>query len=112
MVKTIAQHLIFVRRALQVVAEVDIFMAKAKLGRLLQGIIPDVEGDGAVRVVSAKHPVLLLRSVQPVPNTFELSVSSQALVISGPNAGGKTVILKMAGMSYTISLLLLTRNNF
>jgi DNA mismatch repair protein MutS2 len=48
--------------------------------------------------VDARHPVLILRGSDPVGNTISLDSSAKALVISGPNAGGKTVVLKTAGL--------------
>ncbi|MEM9731445.1 MAG: Smr/MutS family protein, partial [Myxococcota bacterium] len=46
----------------------------------------------------ARHPLLVLRGIDVVPNDIELS-GGEALVISGPNAGGKTVALKMLGLA-------------
>ncbi len=48
-----------------------------------------------MRVVRGRHPILLLRGVQPVENNIELSSQSSALVISGPNAGGKVMYCKI-----------------
>ena len=51
---------------------------------------PHQVGDsGTIRCVDAKHPILLLRGVQPVGNKIVLDESLSTLVISGPNAGGK-----------------------
>eukprot|EP01035_Chromulina_nebulosa_P019183 gene19183-25029_t len=98
MMKCISKHINDIKRALNAVAEVDVFRAKAKLGKILNGIIPEVGNEGQIRCVNAKHPVLLLRGVNPIDNKIVLNESASALVISGPNAGGKTVILKMAGL--------------
>jgi hypothetical protein len=89
MVRTIANYMSEIQAALQAVAEVDVFQAKAKLGKMLSGVIPEVGEEGYLRVARGRHPVLLLRGVRPVENGIELSQSSSALVISGPNAGGK-----------------------
>ena len=51
-----------------------------------------------MRCVDAKHPVLSLRGVEPIGNTIALDSRSRSLVISGPNAGGKTIVLKTAGL--------------
>ena len=51
-----------------------------------------------LRCEDARHPVLTLRGVSPVGNSLELNNSVEAMVISGPNAGGKTVVLKTAGL--------------
>ena len=54
-----------------------------------------VGDSGTIRCVDAKHPILLLRGVQPVGNKIMLDESLSTLVISGPNAGGKvrTILL-------------------
>lgn len=54
--------------------------------------------EGSIRCVDARHPVLLLRGTEPIGNRIELNQSATALVISGPNAGGKTIVLKTAGL--------------
>ena len=54
--------------------------------------------EGAIRCADARHPVLLLRGTEPIGNKIELNSSATALVISGPNAGGKTIVLKTAGL--------------
>ena len=51
-----------------------------------------------MRCIDAKHPVLILRGVDPVGNQISLDKENTALVISGPNAGGKTIVLKTAGL--------------
>jgi DNA mismatch repair protein MutS2 len=57
-----------------------------------------VGNEGSIRCVDARHPVLLLRGTEPIGNKIELNQSATALVISGPNAGGKTIVLKTAGL--------------
>ena len=63
-------------------------------------ILTDIQvgNEGAIRCADARHPVLLLRGTEPVGNKIELNQSATALVISGPNAGGKTIVLKTAGL--------------
>jgi DNA mismatch repair protein MutS2 len=59
------------------------------LGIFFIGVIPEVQNEGELSVRRGRHPVLLLRGVQPVENAIELTKDASALVISGPNAGGK-----------------------
>ena len=98
MCRNISAHRVDIKRSVEAVAEVDVYRAKAKIGVQIKGVIPEVGDSGVVRCVDARHPVLSLRGVNPVPNDIYLDDNSTAWVISGPNAGGKTIILKMAGL--------------
>lgn len=74
--------------------------ARLELSRALDGVEPrfaDPDDDDArIFLPVAKHPSMVLDGHDVVPNTLELGVG-KALVISGPNAGGKTVALKTLG---------------
>lgn len=102
MCKAISMHRTAIRRSLTAAAQVDIIRAKALLGEKLLGVIPEVNNEGSMRCADAKHPLLVLRNLNTankvVGNTIDLSENSAALVISGPNAGGKTIILKTCGL--------------
>lgn len=62
--------------------------------------IPEVRDEGCIALHSAWHPLLLLSTppIDVVPHALQLDASQSALVISGPNAGGKTIALKTAGL--------------
>ena len=98
MSRCISDHRDGIRRVMKAVAEIDIIRAKAQLGKKLNGVIPDVGDDGTFRCLDAKHPVLLLRGVNAIGNKVELEKDFPSLVISGPNAGGKTIVLKTVGL--------------
>lgn len=98
MAQTISQNRVEIRAAVTAIAEIDVLRAKAKIGQRMKGIIPEVGNQGALRCLDAKHPVLILRGTEPVGNRIELNGTASALVISGPNAGGKTIVLKTAGL--------------
>lgn len=97
MFKCIANNMDSIKLAAMTVGEIDVYAAKSKLGNLLHGTIPEVGDEGVLSFSKGRHPILLLRGVNPIHNSLHLTDSS-ALVISGPNAGGKTIILKMAGL--------------
>ncbi|MCU0723418.1 MAG: hypothetical protein MUC63_07365 [Planctomycetes bacterium] len=59
--------------------------------------------DGELRLLGARHPLLLFRGADAVPLDLALSPSARAVVISGPNTGGKTVALKTAGLLCLLS---------
>jgi DNA mismatch repair protein MutS2 len=98
MCKTIAEYRDSLKVSLHGIADLDVLRAKAMMGMRLNGVIPDVGDEGVIRVVDAKHPILLLRGVDPIGNSIELNSTSPGLVISGPNAGGKTIVLKTVGL--------------
>lgn len=85
-----------------IVGEYDFIRAKAKLGAEIGGEYPLVTDKAHLHLVQAYHPLLYLynqRAKKPtIPVTITLDESKRILVISGPNAGGKTVTLKTAGL--------------
>lgn len=85
-----------------IIGEYDFIRAKAKLAADIQGEYPSVTDKAHVHLVHAYHPLLYLynqRSKKPtIPVTITLDDSKRILVISGPNAGGKTVTLKTVGL--------------
>lgn len=85
-----------------VVGEYDFIRAKAKLATEIKGEFPIVIDKAHVQLVDAYHPLLYLynqRTGKPtIPVTITLDDNNRILVISGPNAGGKTVTMKTIGL--------------
>ncbi len=85
-----------------VVGEFDFIRAKAKLAAEIKGEYPTVIDKAHVHLVDAYHPLLYLynqRTGKPtIPVTVTLDDTKRILVISGPNAGGKTVTMKTVGL--------------
>ncbi|HET9055320.1 MAG TPA: MutS2/Smr-associated SH3 domain-containing protein [Chitinophagaceae bacterium] len=85
-----------------ILGEYDFIRGKARLGLDYQGNYPVVTDKACVHLVEAYHPLLLLynqKSHKPtIPTHITLHEKSRILVISGPNAGGKTVTLKTVGL--------------
>lgn len=83
-------------------AEIDFIRAKAAFAIDIQAIHPIVEDKQIVRWYSAKHPLLYLshrkQNKQIIPLDIELEDDKRLLIISGPNAGGKSVCLKTVGL--------------
>lgn len=85
-----------------IVGEYDFIRAKAKLAADIKGEFPVVHDKAGIHLVNAYHPLLYLynqRSNKPtIPVTLTLDENKRILVISGPNAGGKTVTMKTVGL--------------
>jgi len=76
----------------------DLLLAKARLGGLLQGRAINVAPGGELHLKNARHPLLALSGQQARPVDLELKGEQRVLIISGGNAGGKTVALKTVGL--------------
>jgi DNA mismatch repair protein MutS2 len=74
----------------------DFLMAKAKFGLDLNGTIPNVNEKGVINIKAGRHP--LIDKDKVVPIDIRLGENYDAMVITGPNTGGKTVTLKTAGL--------------
>ncbi len=90
-------------REFKVLVELDCFWGLANFGQRIDGVLPELS-DNDLILKSARHPLLLFAHGQYEPagvvaNDLTLSKSHHLLLISGPNAGGKTVALKLAGLS-------------
>ena len=85
--------------AFEAVGELDLGAARAELGLSWRGSIPEVGNAGVVRLRDARHPLLALRGVEAVGNDLNLDDTQRCLVLTGPNAGGKTVALKTIGLA-------------
>ncbi len=91
-----------VRAAVATIGDLDLVFAKARFGRDFKCCLPTFNQQGRLKLEWARHPLLedVLRRAggKVVPMTLELAAGSRVLVISGPNAGGKTVVLKTVGL--------------
>ncbi|PRY84277.1 endonuclease MutS2 [Alkalibacterium olivapovliticus] len=81
--------------SIELVTVFDIIFARAKYSRFISGVTPLVNKDEKITIIQGKHPLLKGESV---PLDFELGTSYRGLVITGANAGGKTVVLKTVGL--------------
>jgi len=79
-------------------AHLDAVRARARLAVDLEASRPKIVERGAINIKAARHPLLALRGHEVVPNDLALGDDARVLVISGPNAGGKTVALTMVGL--------------
>lgn len=91
-----------IEAAREAISEVDLLQAKAKLALEFRSARPQLSEDGLLRLKGARH--LLLENAlrgrrQVVPISFEMDPQHRVMIISGPNAGGKTVALKTIGLA-------------
>lgn len=89
-----------VARSLEVLGTLDFERAKSFLSRDLSGVSPKLCHERRLSLRGGRHPVLVASrdGADVVPLTVELGDGGTTLVISGPNAGGKTVALKTLGL--------------
>ncbi len=119
------QQLPAIETAVEAVAELDFIKAKVEFARKFNAIVPQISNDETLDLVDARHPLLEenLRNISPqidadkrgfetqnpkseiqnpkseiVPVSFKLTREKSVMIISGANAGGKTVVLKTAGL--------------
>jgi DNA mismatch repair protein MutS2 len=92
-------------RTVGVATALDVVQAKARFSQTTAGVEPSLSSDGALELVGARHPLLLLREsdARPpygsvIPVDVMLTPPTRVLIIAGPNTGGKTVALKTAGL--------------
>jgi len=82
---------------LETLVLLDLAFARGRLSQALAGVEPRVEREGVIHLDQLRHP--LLDPDEAVPNDLRLGEGYHVLVISGPNAGGKTVAMKAMGLA-------------
>ena len=80
----------------QMLGYLDFVQAKSLYGNEIDGYVATIEKEQQIHLIGAKHP--LLNKNTCIPNSFELTKDHRIMIITGPNAGGKTVALKTVGL--------------
>ena len=126
--ESLREQLPAVEASVDAVAQLDLIKAKVEFARKFRAVVPEITDDETLDLVDARHPLLeenlrtsgaprlelrsepastssanpqsAIRNSQSdiVPASFKLTKSSSIMIISGANAGGKTVVLKTAGL--------------
>ena len=103
------------RRTVSAATELDVIQARARFSRLVDGVEPALTPDPRIELPAARHPLLIpavrartangndaapgeSEAAGPVPVDIEIAPPTGALVVTGPNTGGKTVALKTTGL--------------
>ena len=86
----------------EILAHLDLLRAKARLSRELEATFPAFDERPTTSLVNARHPLLYLNYLNTdkkvVPLSLQLGAEFRIMIISGPNAGGKSVCLKTVGL--------------
>lgn len=87
---------------MEFLSHIDLVYAKAKYAQRIDAILPQITEEKQLYFKDAYHPILLLnnkkKKLVTYPQTIELSEGNRIIVISGPNAGGKSITLKTIGL--------------
>ena len=99
----LAREVDAVGNTVRALSAIDAVHARARFGLDLGGTVPALSPERRVQLLRARHPLLVWKQKMTggrnaTPNNIELSKDERALIVSGPNAGGKTVILKTVGL--------------
>lgn len=100
--KRLSMHASLLMQWHDILGEFDFIRAKAKLAVDVNGVYPELVDKSQIDLIKAYHPLLYLynrkQGKPTIPVTLKLDEKNRILVISGPNAGGKTVTLKTIGL--------------
>lgn len=100
--KTIRPHVPQIIASYKFLAQIDLIRAKAELAKLIGGTEPETGKYPLIDWIEASHPLLRLslekQGKKVVPLEIMLTRAKRMLIISGPNAGGKSVCLKTVGL--------------
>ncbi|MCW4470172.1 DNA mismatch repair protein MutS [Flavobacterium sp. MFBS3-15] len=83
-------------------SDIDVVSGKAKYARRINGLLPNITNEKRLYFREAYHPILYINNKRKgettYPQTIELTQENRIIVISGPNAGGKSITLKTIGL--------------
>lgn len=98
----IAHHFPLIQGYQTVLTEFDFIQAKARLAIDLNGVLPGIVRNVQLELIDAFHPILWKNNKtqhkKTIPQRISLNAKQRMLVISGPNAGGKSITLKTVGL--------------
>jgi DNA mismatch repair protein MutS2 len=83
---------------------VDDLVARARWAVACEGEVPEIHpAPGSLRIANGRHPLLLGGAEPVIPFDLEMPPDERTLLISGPNTGGKTVLLKAVGLAAALA---------
>lgn len=85
-----------IQNGINACAILNLYFAKSELGVAMNASIPEIADDGIIVLKKARHPLIDKNKVVPID--FSLGTDYNVMIITGPNTGGKTVVLKTVGL--------------
>jgi DNA mismatch repair protein MutS2 len=93
-----------IRDIVEMCVAVDDLVARARYAVAVSGEMPEVAAaPAALKIVNGRHPLLLAGAAPVVPFDLELALDERTLLVTGPNTGGKTVLLKAVGLAAALA---------
>src|SRR5699024_9466470 len=83
-----------IKRNIELITLLDMIFARGKFAQKYNCIRPKINHENSLVLRAVRHPLI----INPVPLTLELTQENSVLMITGPNAGGKTVAIKTTGL--------------
>lgn len=81
----------------------DFTQAKARFAQKINAVLPNIQSDKKLNLIDAYHPILYLKNsekkLETIPQTLSMNDEQRIIIISGPNAGGKSITLKTIGLN-------------
>ncbi|MEG1738923.1 MAG: Smr/MutS family protein [Bacilli bacterium] len=93
---SVSTHATEIIRNNELIGKFDVLSAKYQFAKEIDGISVDTENNRQISLITAKHPLLDKETV--VANNVIIGEEINQLIVSGPNAGGKSVLLKLVGI--------------
>jgi len=100
----ISSHFSFIEKNTELLTEIDALKARSLYAADFKCIIPEFSDKSILKIKECYHPLLLVEKNPVEPFDLEIGENERILLISGPNAGGKTVLLKNLGINLLSAL--------
>lgn len=92
-------HTAIIRNNAWVIGHLDMIRAKHLFARRYHAVVPNLSEKKDIHLLQVRHPLLS----NPVPNDVRFGKDLTAIVITGPNTGGKTILLKTLGLTHLMA---------
>ena len=97
------ENLPTIKQNMQIIIAIDVILARAKYSLIVAGVRPDLNAENRLILNCMRHPLL----TNPIPLSVKIGQPTRGLIITGPNAGGKTITIKTIALSVLMAELCL-----